>query len=104
MGVSKTSDHIQIKTKMPNPSQEPYKPQMKTSRTWMFFAPSKSRKRAKNQTKDVSKTTEFFKIKKKLPEPSQELPASSKARDDDLKEMDVLCTIKVKLVRQNSDF
>ena len=23
MGVSKTSDHIQIKTKMPNPSQEP---------------------------------------------------------------------------------
>ena len=23
MGVSKTSDHIQIKIKMPNPSQEP---------------------------------------------------------------------------------
>ena len=50
MVISKTSDHIQIKIKMPNPSQEPPEssnPQRRTYRTLMFFAPSKLRQRAK---------------------------------------------------------
>ena len=43
MGVPKTSDHIPIKIKIPNPSQEPQHPPKLEIRTWIFFAPSKSR-------------------------------------------------------------
>ena len=38
-----------------------------------------------------------------MPNPSQELPASSKTPNDDLKDMDVLCTFKVKIESQNLD-
>ena len=34
--------------------------------------------------------------------PSQEPPASSKAPNEDLKDMDVLCTFKIKIAVQNS--
>ena len=46
MGISKTSDYIQIKIKMPNPSQEPpvsSKAPNEDLKDMMFFAPSKSR-------------------------------------------------------------
>ena len=68
MDKSKTNDHIQIKIKLPNPSQEPpasSKPQIKT--------------RAKIQNMGVSKTIDNIQIKTKMPNPSQESPASSKA-------------------------
>ena len=45
----------------------------------------------------VSKTTDHIKIKIKMPSPSQEPPASSIAQNQDLKDMDVLCNIKMKL-------
>ena len=67
MGVPKTRDHIQIKNKVPNPSQEPPKPQIRTLRTWMFFAPSKSRKRAKIWNMDVSYMNDHIQIKIKIP-------------------------------------
>ena len=38
-----------------------------------------------------------------MPNPSQESTASSKATNDDLKDMDVLCTFKIKIESQNSD-
>ena len=38
-----------------------------------------------------------------MPNPSQEPPASSKAPNEDLKDMDVLCTFKIKIESQNSD-
>ena len=38
-----------------------------------------------------------------MPNPSQELPASSKAPNEDLKDMDVLCTFKIKIESQNSN-
>merc|ERR1712114_93641 len=63
--------------------QCPLKPQMRTSRTWMFFAPSKSRQRAKIWIMVVSKTTDHIKIKIKMPKPCQEPPVSSKAPNDD---------------------
>ena len=44
----------------------------------------------------VAKTKGHIKIKIKMPNPSQEPPASSKAPNDDLKDMDVLCTFKIK--------
>ena len=37
-----------------------------------------------------------------MPNPSQEPPASSKAPDEDLKDMDVHCTFKIKIKSQNS--
>ena len=69
----------------------------------MFFAPSKSRYRAKIQFMAVSKTSNHIQIKKKMPNPSQEPPASSKAPNEDLKDMDVLGTFKIKIESQNSD-
>ena len=45
----------------------------------------------------VSKTSDLIKIKIKMPNPSQEHPASSIAPNDDLKDIDVLCTLKIKI-------
>ena len=40
-----------------------------------------------------------YKIKIKMTNPSQEPPVSSKAQNEDLKDMDVLCTFKIKIMR-----
>ena len=90
MGVSKTNDHIQIKIKMPNPSQEPpasSKAPNEELKEWIFFAPSKSRQRAKIWIKGISKTSYCIQIKFKMPNPSQEPTASSKSPNQDLKDM-----------------
>ena len=47
--------------------QRPPKPQMRTLRTWMFFAPSKSRQRAKIQIMGVSKTRDHVQTQIKMP-------------------------------------
>ena len=52
----------------------------------------------------VSKTGDHIQIKIKMPNPSQEPPASSKAPNEDLKDMDILCTFKIKIESQNSKF
>ena len=51
----------------------------------------------------VSKTCDDILFKIKTPNPSQESPASSKAQNQDLKEMDVLCTFKIKKESLNLD-
>merc|ERR1711954_546885 len=84
MAVSKTSDHIQIKIKMLNPSQEP---------PASSIAPNEALK-----DMDVLCTFEI-----KITNPSQEPPASSKAPNEDLKYIDVLCTFKIQIESQNSD-
>merc|ERR1711954_49130 len=83
-GISKTSDHIQIKIRMPNPSQEP---------------PASSK--ASNEDLKVMDFLCTFEIK--MPNPSHEAPVSSKAPKEDLKDMDVLCTFKIKIDSQNLD-
>ena len=50
-----------------------------------------------------SKTSDYTEIKFKMPNPSLELPVSYKAPNEDLKDMDVLCTFKIKIESQNSD-
>ena len=65
--------------------------------TWMFFAPLELRRSAKIWTIGVSKTSDHIQIKIKMPNPGQELPASFKAPSQDLKDMDVLCTYKIKI-------
>ena len=106
MGVSKNSNHIQIKNKMPNPGQEPpasSKPQMRTLRTWIFLVTSKSRKRAKILIMGISKNSNHIQIKIKMPNPTQEPPASSKAPNEDLKDMDILCSFKIKIDSQTKN-
>ena len=49
----------------------------------------------------VPKTTGHIQINIRMPNPSQEPPASPKAPNDDSKDMDVLCTFKIKLESQN---
>ena len=46
---------------------------------------------------DPNKTHDKIQIKNKISNPSQEPPASSKAPNEDLKDMDVLCTFKIKI-------
>ena len=69
----------------------------------MFFAPSKSRYRAKICIMGLSKTSDYIEVKIKMPNPSKEPPASAKAPNEDLKDMDVLCTFKIKIKSQNLD-
>ena len=63
----------------------------------------KSRWRAKIQKMVVSKTSDHIQIKIKISDPSQEPPVSSKPPNEDLKDMDVLCTFKIKIESQNLD-
>jgi len=51
----------------------------------------------------VSKTFYHIYININTPNPSQQPPAASKAPDQDVKDMDVLCTYKIKVVSQNLD-
>ena len=51
----------------------------------------------------VSKTSDHIEIKIKMLNPSQEPPVSSKAPNEDLKDMDVLCIFKIKVESQNID-
>ena len=51
----------------------------------------------------LQKTSDHIQIKIKMPNPSQEPPVSSKAANEDLKDMDGLCTFKIKIESQISD-
>ena len=57
--------------------------------------------RAKICIISISKTRDHIQIKIKMPNPSQEPPASSKDPNKDLKDMDVLCTLKFKIESRN---
>ena len=70
----------------------------------MFFGPSKSGGRAKIWIIDISEASDHIQITIKMPNPSQDPPASSKAPNEDLKDMDVLCTFKIKIESQNSEY
>ena len=70
----------------------------------MYFLLSKSRYRAKIRNKGVSKTSDHIHIKIKMLNPSQEPPAPTKAPYQDIKDMDVLCTFKIKIENQNSEY
>ena len=97
MGMSKKND--QIKIKMSNPIQEhPISSKAPNEDlTYMFFATSKQRLRANIQIMGVSKTSDHIQIKIKMPNTSQEPLVSSKAQNQDLEDMDVLCTFKIKM-------
>ena len=70
----------------------------------MIFAPSKSRLRAKIQNMGVSKTSGNMQMKINIKNPSQAPPASSKAPNQDLRDIDVLFTFKIMIENQNSEY
>ena len=51
----------------------------------------------------VPKTSDHIRIKIEMPNPSQEPQAASKDLNQDLRDMDVLCTFKIQIESQNSE-
>ena len=49
------------------------------------------------------KTSDYTQIQIKMPTPSEEPPVFSKTPNQDLKDMDVLCTFRIKIESQNSE-
>ena len=81
MGISKTNDHIKIKIRMPNPSQEPpafSKPPNEDLKDMDVLCTFEIKIGAKIQIMGVSKTSDHIQIKMKMPNPIHEPPASSK--------------------------
>ena len=101
MSVSKTSDHIQIKIKMPNPSQKP-PASSKASNQDLKDMDVLCTFKIKIQTKFRTCVNQRpFPIKVKMPNPSQESPVSSKAENHECKDMDTkeICNFKNGSVR-----
>ena len=105
MGISKIIDHIKIEIKMSNTSQEPPASTKASNQDLMDMEALftfKIKVESQIWIRISSKTSDHIQIKIKMPNPSQEPPASSKAPNEDLKDMDVLCTFKIKIQSQNS--
>merc|ERR1711954_249692 len=107
MGVPKTIDHIQINIRMPNPSQEPpasSKALNQDLKDMDVLCTFKIKIESQIQNIGVPKTIDHIQIIIRMPNPSKEPPASSKAPNEDLKDMDVLCTFKIKIESQISEY
>ena len=107
MVVSKTSDYTQINMKMPNPIQETplsSKAPNEDLNNMDVLCIFKIKIESQNLDHWYSKISDHTQIKIKMLSPSQEHPASSKAPNEDLKDMDVLCTFKIDIERQKSDY
>merc|ERR1712081_169509 len=52
----------------------------------------------------VPMASDHIHINIRMPNPSREPPVSPKAPNQDLKDMDVLCTFKIKIESQNSEY
>ena len=87
-----------MKIKMPKPSQEPSMSSTTLNEDFkdMDVLLTFKVKIVKIQIMGISKTSNPIQIKIKMPNPLEEPPASSKALNDYSKDMDVLCTFKIK--------
>ena len=96
MCLSRTSDHILIKIKMPNPNLEPPAPNqdLKDMHVLCTF---------KIWNMGLSNTSDHILIKIKMPTSSQEHPASSKVPNQDFEDIDVLCTFNIILQFSHSE-
>ena len=106
MGISKINDYIQIKIKMPNSSQEPpmsSKAPSEDLKDMDVLCTFKISIESKKLDQGYIKNQWSYPNKIKMPNPTQEPPASSKAPNEDSKDMDVLCTFKIKIESQNLD-
>ena len=85
---------------MQNPSQSPpvsSKVSNMELKDMDVFCTFKSRYRANTGNVVVSITSDHICIKMQIPNPGQQSPASFKAPNEDLKDMDVLSTFKTKI-------
>ena len=107
MGVLNTSDHIQIKIKMPNPSQEPpvsSKDPSQDLKDIDVLCTFKIKIETQNIELGSIKTSDPIIIKIKMPNPSQDASATTKTPNQDFNDIDVLCTIKIKIESQNLQY
>ena len=82
MAVSKTSDNIKIKIKMPNSGQEPpgsSKVPYEDLKDIDVLCTFKSRKGAQIWNIGISRASDHIQIKIKIPNPGEEPPSTSKA-------------------------
>ena len=85
---------------MPNPSQEPpasSKAPDQDLKDMDVLCTFKIKIESQNRNMGVPKTSGLIQINIRMPNPSQEPPASSKALNEDLKDMDILCSFKIKI-------
>ena len=85
---------------MPNPSQEPpasSKAPTQDLKDMDVLCTFKIKIGTKIWNMSVPKNSDQIQIKINIPNPNQEPPVSSKAPNQDLKDMDVLCTFKIKI-------
>ena len=107
MGVSKTSDHTQIKIKMLNPSQEPPAPIKAPNqdlRDIDVLCTLQVKIESQNLELGCIKISDHIIIKIMMLTPSQEPLAPTKVPNQDLKDMDVLCTFRSKIGSKNSEY
>ena len=98
MAVSKTSGHIQIKIKMPNPRQEPpasSKALNQDLKDMDVLCTFKTMIESQQLEHGYINSNDYIQIKIMIPNPSEEHLASSKAPNQDLKDMVVICTFKI---------
>ena len=91
---------------MPYPSQEPPAPTKTANKDLKdldVLCTFKIKIESQNSKHWCIKISDHIQIQIKMPTPSQEPPASSKAPYDDLKDMNVVCTFKIKTESQNWD-
>ena len=95
---------MQINIKMPNPSWEPpasSKAPNEDLEDMDVLCTFKIKIESQSLSIGVLNNRGHIQINIKMTNPSQEPPASSKAPNEDLKDMDVLCTFKIKIESQN---
>ena len=91
---------------MPNPSQEPPRSSKATNedlKNMDLLCAFNIKLESQNLDHGCIKTSDHIKIKIKMPNYSQEPPTSPKTPIQDMKDMDFLCTVKIKKESQNLD-
>ena len=104
MGISKTSDHIQTKIKMPHPNQKPpasFKAPNEDLKNMDILGTLAIKKESQNLVYGITKDQLPYPNTYQDANPQSEPTASSKASNQDLKDMDVLCTFNIKKESQN---
>ena len=106
MGISKTSDRIKNKIKMPNPNQESpasSKAPNEDLQDMDVLCTFKIKRESQNSNHGYIKDQWSYPYQDMILNLSKEPPASSKAPNQDLKDIDVLWTFKIKIKSKNSD-
>ena len=105
-GVPKTSDHIQINIKKPNPSQDPpasSKASKQDLKEIDVLCNFKIKVKSQNFAYGCNKDQWPFPNHDQDANSNHEPPASFKCPNEDLKGIDVLCTFKMKIESWNSE-